>query len=152
MAVSFSAGATVAVQVGVFSQEPMSAARVAASVGARTRLVRLGVVIIGGLTAPSGIAVSLVASVAVIAISLKASVAVLARRLVATSYLFLEGVFCTLRVELLSAVCAYSARPIRLSLFCREAPQAVFCTAGACRSGEYGRAIVCGPSCSTIKW
>ena len=162
MAVSFSAGATVAVQVGVFSPEPMSAAPVKTPVVAPTRFVRLGVVIIGEVPAPSGIAVSLVAfvavviagsriaSVAVIAVSPKASVAVLVRRLVATSYFFLGGVFCTVLVESLSAECASSARPIRLSLFCREAPQEVFCPAGASRISEYGRAIFCGPSCSII--
>ena len=131
----------------------MSAARVTTPVVARTRFVRLGVIIIGGVIAPSGIAVSLVSSVAVvIAVSPKASVAVLARRLVATSYFFVGGVSCTLRVESLSTECASSARPIRISLFCREAPQAVLCPAGESRVGEYGRAIFCGPSCNTIKW
>ena len=142
----------------------MSAARVSTLVVAPARFVRLGVVIIGVVTTPSNIAVSLVAStavviavsrissIAVIAVSPKAFVAVLARRLVATSSFFLGGVFCTLRVESLSAGCASSALPIRLSLFCREAPQVVFCPARASRIGEYGRAIVCGPSCSTIKW
>ena len=125
MAVSFSAGATVAVQVGVFSLEPMSAARVTTHVVAPTRFVQFGVVIIGGVTAPSGIAVSLVTLVAVIiAASRIAFVAVLARRPVAMSCVFfLERGFCTLRCVSLSARCASSARPIRLSLFSREAPR-----------------------------
>ena len=66
MAVSFSAGATVALRIGVFSPEPTSVMRVAASAVAPPRFARLGVIVIGGVSTSSGIAVSRIASLAVI--------------------------------------------------------------------------------------
>ena len=101
----------------------------------------------GGIL-PSGIAVSLVAWLAVIVVSPAAIFAVLIRPV--TGF-FCVGILSVLRFGSARAGCTSSAQPVRVRILCLGEPQAVFCPAGVARTGKYGEDIFCGPPRSIVK-
>ena len=132
----------VAFRVGRVVPASVSASIAACPVAPPARVFPTGWVIIGGVTSPSGIAVSPVAFLAVIAVSPAAFLAVFFRPVTGVLCVGIPGVF---RFGSACAGFTSSAQPVRVPILCPVKPQAVVCPAAVARTGVYGEENFCGP-------